>query len=86
MEIGQKTEEDDEDMIDDAEAKIADYFVAPKDKALYEYDFGDSWEHQVVLEKILPIDPSATYPLCTGGKCACPPEDCGLFVQQLPQF
>ncbi len=46
-------------------------------KAMYTYDFGDSWEHGIVLEKCLPADPDTAYPLCTGGKLACPPEDCG---------
>jgi hypothetical protein len=46
-------------------------------KARYTYDFGDSWEHNIVLEKILPPDPFAEYPMCSGGKFACPPEDCG---------
>ena len=44
---------------------------------IYAYDFGDSWEHSVVLEKLLPAEPDATYPVCTDGKLACPPEDCG---------
>jgi Plasmid pRiA4b ORF-3-like protein len=46
-------------------------------KAIYTYDFGDSWEHSVILENRLPSDPSATYPVCTDGQLACPPEDCG---------
>lgn len=46
-------------------------------KVIYTYDFGDSWEHSIVLEKWLPIDPNATYPICTDGQLACPPEDCG---------
>jgi len=41
------------------------------------YDFGDNWEHGIVLEKRLPVDPDVNYPLCTGGERACPPEDCG---------
>lgn len=48
-------------------------------KLLYEYDFGDSWEHEVVVEKILPFDPQAKYPVCLDGTRACPPEDCGSF-------
>lgn len=47
------------------------------DKLLYEYDFGDSWEHDVVLEKILPFTPDQPLPFCLKGKRACPPEDCG---------
>lgn len=46
-------------------------------KMIYTYDFGDSWEHGIVLEKQLPADPNTTYPACTDGKLACPPEDCG---------
>jgi hypothetical protein len=58
-------------------AKIAKYFLYPKDKANYEYDFGDGWEHEIVLEKILPAVIGNKYPQCIAGKRACPPEDCG---------
>jgi len=43
----------------------------------YEYDFGDSWEHEVLIEKTLPAEPRKRYPLCIVGRRACPPEDCG---------
>ena len=43
----------------------------------YEYDFGDDWQHALLLEKIIPRDPLVTYPVCIGGRRACPPEDCG---------
>ena len=46
-------------------------------KAIYTYDFGDSWEHSLVLEKRLLVDPNTAYPVCTDGELACPPEDCG---------
>jgi Plasmid pRiA4b ORF-3-like protein len=46
-------------------------------KVVYMYDFGDSWEHGIVLEKRLCADPTTAYPVCTGGELACPPEDCG---------
>jgi hypothetical protein len=53
--------------------------VAPKTKThfRYEYDFGDSWLHHIVVEKIVPPDPNEVYPRCTEGKRACPPDDCG---------
>ena len=51
--------------------------MAPKGKLIYEYDFGDSWEHVVELEKILTPEPGASYPRCTAGKRSGPPEDCG---------
>jgi len=57
--------------------KIARYFSPMNQKALYVYDFGDDWEHHVVLEKILPRDESVSYPRCTAGRRSAPPEDCG---------
>ena len=48
-----------------------------KDRFVYLYDMGDYWEHEVRLEKFLERDPKQTYPVCTGGAGACPPEDCG---------
>ena len=49
----------------------------PKAKLLYTYDFGDDWEHEVLVEKVLPREPGVWYPVCTAGRRACPPEDCG---------
>lgn len=46
-------------------------------KALYSYDFGDSWEHAIGVEKVLPPEPGVAYPICVGGKLQGPPEDCG---------
>ena len=46
-------------------------------RIVYEYDFGDGWEHIILLERILSPDPKTRYPRCLGGARACPPEDCG---------
>jgi hypothetical protein len=43
----------------------------------YEYDFGDSWLHSLLVEKILPPEPGQQVPICVKGKRACPPEDVG---------
>lgn len=53
--------------------------VAPavNSKLSYLYDFGDNWEHEIVVEKVLDRDESVAYPRCTGGRRAAPPEDCG---------
>jgi hypothetical protein len=48
-----------------------------KDKIKYEYDFGDGWQHDILLEKILPSDKTMPIPSCIDGKGNCPPEDCG---------
>ncbi|GFP27560.1 plasmid pRiA4b ORF-3 family protein [Candidatus Hakubella thermalkaliphila] len=57
--------------------KIAKWFSMENRLANYIYDFGDDWEHTVKLEKILPRENGVNYPICVGGKRACPPEDCG---------
>ncbi len=53
--------------------------IAPSEKVkfIYEYDFGDSWEHEILVEKIQAPEAGIKYPLCIKGKRACPPEDVG---------
>ncbi|MGI8745460.1 MAG: plasmid pRiA4b ORF-3 family protein [Bryobacteraceae bacterium] len=46
-------------------------------KGRYTYDFGDSWEHSISIEKVRAPEPGAAYPVCTGGAGKAPPEDCG---------
>jgi hypothetical protein len=43
----------------------------------YEYDFGDCWRHEIVLETVSPPEPGIKYPRCIDGARACPPEDVG---------
>jgi hypothetical protein len=56
---------------------VLSYLNEPGQRAGYEYDFGDSWNHQIILKEIVPREKDARYPLCVGGERACPPEDCG---------
>lgn len=54
--------------------------VAPKkgSKLRYIYDFGDSWDHEIVVEDTNYSNPDWPYPVCCiNGAMACPPEDCG---------
>ncbi len=64
---------------DSTTTKISD--ILPRDgkrfRFVYEYDFGDSWEHEVLFEGILLAESKVKYPLCLDGARACPPEDCG---------
>ncbi len=50
--------------------------VAPV-RFTYRYDFGDGWEHEVLVERILPAQSGVQHPTVLAGKRACPPEDCG---------
>lgn len=56
---------------------IAEYFSPDNRAAEYEYDLGDSWAHDVLLERIVPREKGVRYPRCLAGSRACPPEDCG---------
>lgn len=51
--------------------------AAPGGTLRYEYDFGDSWDHVLKIEKVVTPAPGAKYPVCIAGARACPPEDCG---------
>jgi hypothetical protein len=51
--------------------------LRPTETFYYRYDFGDWWEHEIRVENITSADPKKSYPICIGGRRACPPEDCG---------
>ncbi len=58
-------------------AYLSNVLPREKMKMKYTYDFGDSWEHEILLEKIVPPVEGQQYPVCIKGKGACPPEDIG---------
>ncbi len=65
------------DTLDENDYTLKDIAPQEKSKFIYEYDFGDDWEHQIVVEKILPRESGVKYPRCVTGKRASPPEDVG---------
>jgi hypothetical protein len=73
------SEMDDMGMENEECVLLADIVTQTEQKFIYEYDFGDSWEHEIVVEKFLSPDAETNYPVCLAGKRACPPEDCGSF-------
>jgi Plasmid pRiA4b ORF-3-like protein len=65
-----------EQLADEAATLLGD--VAPLDTSLmYRYDFGDGWEHLVVVEAVDRYDARVAPLLCLAGARSCPPEDCG---------
>ena len=62
--------------IDERTIKLNKILTEEKQLITYVYDFGDDWEHEIILEKILDAD-EKPYPRCIAGERACPPEDCG---------
>ena len=56
---------------------VAPHLLVDGHPALYSYDFGDDWQHEVVLEAVLEDDGGRLLPLCLAGAGACPPEDSG---------
>jgi hypothetical protein len=63
--------------LDERKVYLSQVVADVGDKLRYTYDFGDNWDHDVTLEKILPDSAELTGSFCTAGKGACPPEDCG---------
>ena len=57
--------------------RLGEVLRRPKARMVYEYDFGDGWEHDVVLEAAIPTMPGKRFPLVLAGKRRCPPEDVG---------
>lgn len=62
---------------DERRVRLGQLITREHDRLTYEYDFGDGWAHDIVVEQILPPVPGVLYPRCIVGKRACPPEDVG---------
>ncbi|MFO1055125.1 MAG: plasmid pRiA4b ORF-3 family protein [Planctomycetota bacterium] len=60
---------------DSRDVALVDLAAKKGARLVYEYDFGDGWTHDIVIESVLP-EPCGR-PQCTGGRRRCPPEDCG---------
>jgi hypothetical protein len=61
---------------DENRTKLGELIWTEGARLLYEYDFGDGWRHELVLEEVLLGDESFQQ-MCVAGQRRCPPEDCG---------
>ena len=57
--------------------KITEFLIEKGQKALYTYDFGDNWEHEIEIVDVLKKEKGIRYPKCLDGRRNGPPEDCG---------
>lgn len=64
---------------DSASIRLYEVLRIPGARLVYEYDFGDSWEHDLEVETIRPAAKGEATPSCAAGERACPPEDCGGY-------
>ena len=63
---------------DDPErVRLLQFAFRLRERFLYEYDFYDNWEHDIRLEKVLPLNSKRVFPVCIGGQRPAPPEDSG---------
>lgn len=62
---------------DERRARLGALLTTVNHRFRYDYDLGDGWVHDVVVEQISPAETGVRYPRCVGGKRACPPEDVG---------
>jgi hypothetical protein len=56
---------------------LADVATEVGDRFRYTYDFGDDWQHDVLVEAVDQAQPGLAYPRCLTGRRTCPPDDCG---------
>ena len=65
------------DLIDEKKKKLRDFSEDDLKKFTFTYDFGDGWEHEIELEKVLTYNYKTSSPKCIDGARNCPPDDCG---------
>jgi hypothetical protein len=79
--LARKIEYGDTEYLEEAEKEmdvtLAEVAPAKRSKFMYEYDFGDSWQVDLVVTDRFPADPDGTYPRLIDGERAAPPDDVG---------
>lgn len=73
--FGLPSPDDWEPVADERTCVLGDLVPRRGDKLVWEYDFGDSWRHEIAVEEVRPDPPER--PRLVGGERSAPPEDCG---------
>lgn len=69
--------DDSKSIIDEKTVRLRDLSEHDLKQFIFVYDFGDGWEHEIELEKVLELESKVNYPICLAGARNCPPDDCG---------
>jgi len=69
--------DDEREIIDAKKTRIRNVLPGVGAEFEYEYDFGDDWQHDLLLEAVMQSDPDTMCPRCLAGERSCPPEDVG---------
>lgn len=64
------------------QVRLCDFYFRCKERWMYEYDLTDSWQHEIRLEQILPLDTAKYHPICIAGKRRAPLGVCGAMEQK----
>jgi len=75
--LGPVSDDFDLDLLDERDFTLGQIVAEAGDRVLYTYDFGDDWQHDIVIEKVLEPHDGVSYPALITAKGACPHEDCG---------
>ncbi len=67
----------DNQILDESRFQLVDLERELLQGMVYTYDFGDNWEHVILLEKVISENESELFPVLMEGGRACPPEDIG---------
>ena len=65
------------ELTDESKAQLAKVLKTEGESMIYVYDFGDNWRHEVMLDKVIPVNDVVMTPICLDGVRRCPPEDVG---------
>jgi len=77
LKFGNPVKRDDLNIEDDRDVTLGDLNLANRDRIIYQYHIGETWQVEIRVEKATAAGKGVQYPLCVGGERAGPPEDCG---------
>ena len=67
----------DDDLEDENRLRLSALVKSGVNRFRYTYDYGDRWQHEILIEKAPPSGPAGALPACVAGQRNCPPEDSG---------